>query len=482
MFDLENFENYRVSLVTKIAYLIGVKEEFLFGSESHFDKEMIEDLNHNEKCKIIRDLTIIRMDYIRNYKSLSYGQSNLIPIESMPEYVNVDAIKELREKSIDVIKVDYSMTQKIAFINQYILENIDRIKDLFPNWIKWDYIKNLFLMPGCYSGMNGNNLQGSSGTKTISNINTYRKLIGTQKAFYPYATYVYWTENKMEKHYGNILLNDSKFLKLLYASYGDTFKANSYVIDAKAQTKDYVYNFISEATNVSVFVDCENVDPYKFASVFMNLDDGKISKVKKIILFDDVNTSTGWDYLGSFLNIPIEHRVIERVLENKSLVDIAITASACTEYFQNNTESIILASSDSDFWGLISSLKNANFLILNESSKASTTVLSKLEQYNINYCFMDDFAQDKVQDYKERVLFKNIQTIIEEFNTEGTFYYDTPNDLLDYVYNLAGISGNPNQVNQEKQTFYNKYLKNGFIIEPIEENGELTYKMKIYKK
>ena len=482
MFDLENFENYRISLVTKIAYLIGVKEEFLFGSESHFDKEMIEDLNHNEKCKIIRDLTIIRMDYIRNYKSLSYGQSNLIPIESMPEYVNVDAIKELREKSIDVIKVDYSMTQKIAFINQYILENIDRIKDLFPNWIKWEYIRNLFLMPGCYAGVNGCNLQGSTGTKTVSKINMFRKLIGTQKAFYPYASYVYWEENKMEKHYGNILLNDSKFLKLLYASYGDIFKANNYVIDATSKTKDYVYDFISEANNVSVFVDCENVDPYKFAAVFMNLDDEKIKKIKKIILFDDVNTSTGWNYLGSILNLPIEHRVIERVLENKSLVDITITANACSEYYKNNTESIILASSDSDFWGLISSLNGARFLILNENYKASNTVLAKLAQHKINYCFMEDFAQDKVQDYKERVLFKNIQAILEEFNTEGTFYYDTPNDLLDYVYNLAGISGNPNQVNQEKQTFYNKYLKNGFIIEPIEENGELTYKMKIYKK
>ncbi len=43
--------------------------------------------------------------------------------------------------------------------------------------------------------------------------------------------------------------------------------------------------------------------------------------------------------------------MIERVKENKSLVDIRLTTGTCREFFQNDTDSCILASSDSDYWG-----------------------------------------------------------------------------------------------------------------------------------
>lgn len=479
---VESYENYRTNLTTTLAFLLGVKNDILFGEESQFDIELLNKLSEDCKCNIIRHLSIIRMDYIRNFKSITAGQANLVPLETMTEYISIDSVKYLRNYSIEVLKVNYSVTNLIAFVNQYMLENVDKIKSYIPNWIKWEYIRNLFLMPGGYAGSNGNNLQGSTGQKVVNAINKVRKLIGTRKTFYPFGAYLFWPENKMEDHYGNLLFNDEKFLKILYAAYGETFKANDYVIDATDETKNIVYDFISGAINVSVFVDCENVDPYKFASVFMNLEEEKFNKIKKIILFDDVHTSTAWDHLESLLNLPIEHREIQRVLENKSLVDIAMTAGACTEYFQNKTESIILASSDSDFWGLISTLSFARFLVLNESDKASEIILSKLEEHDINYCFMDTFAQDQVQQFKEKVLFKSLQNVLDEFNTEGTFSYNNPTELLEAIFYEAGIRGCYCQVEQEKQTFYNKYLKNGFVIEPVEENGEVVYKMSVNKR
>lgn len=479
---LDHFENYRTNLVTIIGYLIGIKEDVLYDEKLQFNLETLKEISNDVKCNIIRHLSIIRMDYIRNFKQISNGQFNLQPLETMTDYISMDSVKYLRDKSIEVIKVNYKPAYLIAFVNQYILENIDKIKSYIPSWIKWEYVRNLFLMPGGNAGNNGNSLQGSSGQKVVNAINKVRKIIGTNTVFYPYGTYVNWPENKMESHYGNILFTDEKFLKLLYASHGDTFKANDYVIDATDETKDYVYDFVSEAKNVCVFVDCENVDPYKFASVFMNLEEEKFNKIKKIILFDDVNTSTAWDYLTSLLNLPIEHHEIERVLENKSLVDIVMTATACKEYYQNNTESIILASSDSDFWGLISSLPYARFLVLNESYKTSDVILSKLEEHEINYCFMDSFAQDEVQEFKERVLYKNLQNIIDEFNEERVFNFEGADDLLERIFYEAGVNGSYSQLEQEKQAFYNDYLKYGFVIQPVEENGKIIYKMTINKK
>lgn len=40
----------------------------------------------------------------------------------------------------------------------------------------------------------------------------------------------------------------------------------------------------------------------------------------------------------------------ERVMENKSLVDIMLTARVCKKDFANDVDSFIIASSDSDYW------------------------------------------------------------------------------------------------------------------------------------
>ena len=58
-----------------------------------------------------------------------------------------------------------------------------------------------------------------------------------------------------------------------------------------------MYDFITKAVNVAIFVDCENVDPYHFASALKNLEEEKIQKIKKVVLFDDVNTTNAWDIL-----------------------------------------------------------------------------------------------------------------------------------------------------------------------------------------
>ena len=51
------------------------------------------------------------------------------------------------------------------------------------------------------------------------------------------------------------------------------------MVDAKADTKEGIYDFVKEAMNVAVFVDCENVDPYAFAATLLNLDADNIAKI-----------------------------------------------------------------------------------------------------------------------------------------------------------------------------------------------------------
>lgn len=479
---IENYENYRTEIVSFIGFLLGVKEEIIETESERFKAEYIRQYKKDENCMTIHFLSIIRMNLIQNSKEITSRLSSLIPLEEMPDLISIDAIQYLRKNEIEIVKVNVSVNELIAYVNQYMLDNIEKIKKNIPDWIQWEYIRNLFLMPGCYSGKNGIYLSSTvNKRKIIKAINDEKSVYFLNRSFYPYGVYLYWPENKMKPYYGNLLFNDEKFLKIVYTQYDETFKANQYVIDAPIERKNQVYSFLEKANQVCVLVDCENVDPYCFASVFMNLDEEKLQKIKKIVLFDDINASNAWDYLHHSINLPLEHKEVLRILENKSLVDIAMTTGACKEFYENHIDSIILASSDSDFWGLVSSLPNANFLVLNESIKTSNTILKVLKEHQIRYCFMDFFAQAEVQEYKEEVLKQNLKLILKEFNEKGCFTYRNPDELVDTIFTRAHIHGSFTQIQNEKETFKNKYLKKGFIIKPSLKENQNNYILELVK-
>ena len=477
----DHFENYRKNITTIIAYLIGVPDE-KFTGDDRFDLNEYENLKTNENATTIRCLSKLRTQFLKNYKNIDDAHKfELRPLETLTEYLDIDAIKYLRKKDIEVnITNAKSPTVHIAYINQYLLDNIDKIKSLIPDWIKFPYIKALFLMPGGYAGYNGNNIRNDY-KKIFNVIYEVGKSFGLQRNEYPYQTYITWPKPFRETD-GNILYNDLKFLRMLYAANGDKFQACRYVVDAKEETKEEIYAFLDEAINVAIFVDCENVDPYSFSATLLNLDDNELSKIKKIVLYDDVNTSTAWEYIARIIDIPVVKKDIERLLDNKSLVDITMTAGVCEEHYRNNMESIILASSDSDFWGLIKQLPSARFLVLNEFRKTSPAILEQLDRYNIQHCFMSDFAQDKVQQFKSDVLYLGLVERIKAFNETGVFKTLDVAELLQELFYDANIGGAENQVEKEKEAFFNKYLKGGLLIKPVTENGKLLFKIELYKK
>jgi hypothetical protein len=480
--DNDYFENYRKTIITIVSYLLGVPDDKFTGID-RFDMEEYSKLKNNEKATIIKYLCRLRTQFLRNYKSIDDARKfGLVPLENMTEYLDVDGIKFLRTNGLEVnVSNAKTPTVNIAYINQYILDNIDAIKSIVPDWIKFQYIKSLFLMPGGYAGHNGQNVKNSY-KKIFNVILEAGKTYGLNRGAYPYQMYVNWPCAFRESD-GNILYNDLKFLKLLYLANNDRFQAGQYVVDAREEKKEEIYDFVEEANNIAVFVDCENVDPYAFGATILNLDEVSLSKIKKIILYDDVNTSTAWDYMAEIIKLPILKKDIERVLDNKSLVDITMTAGVCEEYYRNDTESIILVSSDSDFWGLIKQLPDARFLVLNEFRKTSATIIEQLDQSNIKHCYMSDFAQDVIQKFKTAVLYRGLKTKIDHFNESGEFGALDVNETIQHIFYDAEISGAESQVKKEKEAFFNKFLKNGFLIKPIiNDDGVMRFQISLNSK
>ncbi len=293
-YSSNSFENYRSELVTTIGFLIGLRDDLL-ENQTNFDRSKLAELRTNEDALIIRHLALLRNLFLKHYEEINKEKfSNITPLDKMGTLLNEESIIFLRERGLETALVNYkngnNITLNIAYINQYILDNINRIKPLIPEWVKFEYIRNLFLMQGCYAGQKGCNIETRAEQQSIiKKIHTARGKFLSNRYAYPFQTFITWPIDFKEKN-GNILFNDAKFLKLLYGANRDIFKATEYVIDAKSESKASIYDFVERAKQIAVFVDCENVDPYCFAATLLNLDSAcEISFYIK----DSINNSAG---------------------------------------------------------------------------------------------------------------------------------------------------------------------------------------------
>lgn len=417
-------------IVTTIGYMIGVKKNILeqcFGEEYH---ELLQTLYVNKETSIIRYLCKLRTTLMQKFKKTDDEMRfNLKNLNSM-DFYDQDNIKQLEKWGFEIIKPNYRSEKYMLDLAGLISANIDNCFELFPDWVNWNYIKDLFVIP-----------QYTKKGVLKSEFNIYMKNI----EYYPFQMYIHW---KPEDH-GSILYTDGKFLGIIYRQHNDIFTDFTKYKDAHSETKNNIYDFIDRSYKTAIAVDCENSDVYKLYSVLKNLNQDELSKIEKIVLYDDYHTTSGWDWLEKFTKIPIEHIEVNRVTDQKSLVDIKMTAGVCTDYYENNITSFILVSSDSDYWGLISTLTKAEFLVMYEHSKCGQAIKRALSEHNIYYCSIDDFCSGNIEELKKAVLFSCLEKYLPEIiSLNGK-------ELVRKIYEEARISASE----KEMENFYDRYIK-----------------------
>lgn len=427
-------------IVSIVAYMCGVNRRTL--EENFFAEcpEALKRLDETKKLRIIRSLSKLRTTLLQKFKKtddlMRYDLKNLNSIS----WFSHQNIKELEKFGIPIIKVNYRSSKYMFDFNRLINDHISNCKDIFPSWLNWEYVKDLFVIP-----------KGQTENVVIKEFNTYMENLN----YYPYQVYVHWKPFDN----GNIFYNDKKFVSLLYNMHGDTFEDNEKVTDAADDTKTSIYDFIQKNESTAIVVDCENSDVYKLFAMLKNLNQEEISKIKKIILYDDYHTNSGWDWLEKFTTIPVEHIEVERVVDNKSLVDIKMTAGVCREYYNEKTTSFILASSDSDYWGLISSLPDADFLVIYEYSKCGNAIKQALDTRGIYYCSIDDFCSGNIELFKNTVLIDLLKSKVNNIpEINGRL-------LVEQIYETARIEAGETEKNQ----FFERYIKT--IRLSVDSNG-----------
>lgn len=417
-------------IVTTVGYLIGIKKNILvqcFDEEYH---DLLQTMYADKEATIIRYLCKLRTTLMQNFKKTDDEMRfNLKNLNSLDWY-DQDNIKQLEKWGLKIIHPNYRAEKYSLHFNKLILENIDNCSRLFPDWVNWSYIKDLFVIP-----------QYTKKDVLIDEFNQYRKNI----EYYPFQIYIHWTP----ADFGSILYTDGKFLSIVYKQHNDTFTDYTKYKDAHSETKNNIYDFIDRSYKIAIAVDCENSDVYKLYSVLKNLNQDELSKIDKIVLYDDYHTTSGWDWLEKFTKIPIEHIEVQRVTDQKSLVDIKMTAGVCTDYYENNITSFILVSSDSDYWGLISTLNKAEFLVMYERSKCGQAIKRALSEHNIYYCSIDDFCSANIEELKRAVLLGCLKKYLPEIiGLNGM-------ELVKKIYEESRI----NASKKEMENFYDRYIK-----------------------
>ena len=443
------YKNSTYGIVSKVAYLIGVPLRIF---ENDYEPPKIEFYNRLEldkNARIIRNLCIVRTAIERNFKKINdLMQFEYKSLFAMPDLIPQEILRQLNADGANFIKKSSEMLyQHIIEINRIISDRINNCKGIFPLWLNWDYIKDIFIMPNGFT---------EEGTKEAAEIYYANRLN------YPYQMYINWKPSEA----GNILFNDKKFTTLLYSMHGALFKEYSKVSDASSMVKNSIYDFVNDSRKTVFVVDCENSDPYKLCATLKNLDYEVMQKISAIILFDDAHTATAWRILEDYVKIPVEHIMIERVKLNKSLVDIKLTARACKEFYQNNVDSFVIVSSDSDYWGLISSLPEAGFLVMIEREKCGPDMKAALADAGIFYCYLDDFYSGNSEDIKTNALFKEMYRWID----------NSVHLNVNEMFNAALANTRIEMSAAERRQFFERHIRHMTL--NINENGDVNLELK----
>ena len=436
-------------VVSKFAYLIGVRKKVFENQYEAPQLQWYEQLEKDKRARIIRNLCVLRNSIELNFGKINRElRSRYRTIYSMKEYIPPDSVMQLTADGITVFrKSNTHLGQHIIEINRLIGDRINNCKELFPTWLNWDYLRDLFIMP---NGLTEDGIK-SAANEFFSHLECY-----------PYRVYMNWVPYDC----GNILSSDKKFVSLLYEWNHDHFVQYNKVEDVSDYVTGNIYDFIRDGNRISFFVDCENSDPYNLYAALAGLDRTYTEKITSIILFDDVHTSTAWKVLEDHLTVPVEHILIDRVKENKSLVDINLAMRASREYYQNQADSFVIVSSDSDYWGVITNLTDARFLVMVEHGKCGPDIRAALDEKGIFYCYIDEFHSARSEAIQKDAVFREMLRYLQE---HLNFNF---NDMLD----SALTATRANMTADERRRFFERYVRTFQAAMDKDGNLQITLK------
>lgn len=429
-------------IVSVTGFLCGVSKKHFGNDNTPLQMDIYKRLYEKKPSRKFRNLCVMRAVIQKNFdkinRQMQYDKQPTANIREFP----TEAMNELEKDGIRIFDHRLMLADYLIRLNKYIQERVDTVKEEYPAWVNWGYVRDLFIVP------RGTTKQGQlESAKTFFAYNER----------YPYGTFINWNP---EPH-GNILSSDKKFLRIIYQQHGDDFVEFTKVQDVSEKKRNAFEDFVKASGKTLFIVDCENADPFAFCATLKGMDPGMKGKISKILLCDDPNTSSAWQSLSAYIDIPVERIVSDRVIQHKSLVDVRLTAELCREHYTNSVDSFVLASSDSDYFGLIASMPSARFLIMIEHGKASSELKNRLDKIHVEYCNSDEFFTGNDDTLRTMTLIKEMRAYVEK----------TVRLNVNEMYEKAVIAARARMTDVEKDAFYRKWIRPMHLT--FEEDGKV---------
>lgn len=355
----------------KLQYLIGVPSQYI----DNFDA-----LNKGVMAET-RKLCSLRSLIIASFTDINEQFRNGVQLADIP--MTARLVSDIAKYDINIVNAG-SLSRNVIELNSLIDARIEKIALGFKG-IPQEWIQEMFSMPA------GDTIDG-----VRMAVRRYRQF----KNFYPYQKYVNWpfAETPEEKRSKNIFGNDKDLHALL--------------AEIHANKESKLIDFVGTANDVVVVVDCENSDAQRLYDALRTVK----GNLRKIILIDDTHTNLMWDEMVREYResgVAIEHDELPRLKEQKSLVDLRMVAKTCEEFYKNNVSHFILASSDSDIWALISSLPDAEIMVLAEKCKCGDVLIEALTQHKIQRLFLEDITTAS-SELMDRIMHKQIEALMSK--------------------------------------------------------------------
>ena len=175
--DRNLYHDSTYEIVSIAAYLIGVPERIFLNDHEPPKIEDYRRLDLNKNARIIRHLCLFRTAIEQNYKFINEMMKlEFKSIITMPEYAPYENKRQLAEDGGSVARKSCQKpSDYIVEINRVISDRINNCKSLFPMWLNWEYMRDIFIMP---DGLT------NEGTKAAADI--YYE----NKPFYQYQVYM----------------------------------------------------------------------------------------------------------------------------------------------------------------------------------------------------------------------------------------------------------------------------------------------------
>lgn len=166
-------------------------------------------------------------------------------------------------------------------------------------------------------------------------------------------------------------------------------------------TEKTISDYLGMKKDVTVFVDCDNVDFFTFLGFMSYLE--KYKCITEVKLYVDDKSSYLWKSFKDIFasKLPVYVTYVHRVKDNKSLTDMVIATDICTYVLRNKKHNIMLLSSDCDYYGVMENLmpmdnKAIKYAVGYSSVCVSPDYLAKLDSVGIPNFDTDAFADESL--------------------------------------------------------------------------------------